>query len=146
GTNAATGHSAPNGTQHLFAAGLTGCVLPLQIGPPHWKWRWDTRLMAHHDDIAGLISYFHPLDGVQHVFAALRSGDIWESRFQLRALIATREWSPTEFPISYWYGPNDLTDPPAKYRLVAGAGFTFGMPPGDTAMNLESNREMLAAA
>ena len=50
------------------------------------------------------------------------------------------------FPISYWYGPPDLTDSRAKYQLIAEAGFTFALPPGDISMDLNGNRDVLAAA
>ena len=144
GTSSFAGHSATNGTQHLFGAGATGWVLPLQIGPPHWKWRWDKRLMARHNGIVGLVSYFHPLDKVQHVFAALDSGDIWESRFQLRDQVATREWNPIDFPISYWNEP-DIADLQTRYQQVAAAGFTFAMPT-NAGGSFDDNRALLAAA
>src|SRR5262249_43835090 len=129
----------------IFAAGSTGWVLPLQIGPPHWKWRWDNRLMSQHAEIVGLVSYFHPLDNVQHVFAALRSGDVWESRFQLRDQVATREWNPADFPISYWEGPlpeaGNLT---AQFQQVADDGFTFAL--HDISYDRDINTQLLAAA
>jgi hypothetical protein len=139
------GHSASNGTQHLFAAGPPGWVLPLQIGPPHWKWRWDERVLSRQDGVAGLASYFHPGDGQQHVFAARRSGDIWESRFPLRTHVATREWGARDLWIGYWDGPPGLDDLAARYQQVVDAGFTLAMPT-NAGGTLATNPALLAAA
>jgi hypothetical protein len=140
------GHSASDGLQHLFVAGVTGRVLPLQIGPPHWVWRWDSSVMSRHEGIVGMAAYANAGDGRLHVIAVLRTGDVWESRFEPRSKVATAEWQPSEFPISYWFGPPDLADSPAKYQLIAGAGFTFALPPGDRSMDPSGNRTVLAAA
>lgn len=145
GASALAGHSAANGTQHLFAAGAPGGVLPLQIGAPHWKWRWDDPVLPRRGAIVGLASHFHPGDKQQHVIALLQSGDIWESRFQLRTQVATREWSSNEFPISYWDGPRGLNNLQLDYQRVAEANFTVAMP-SNAGGDIDSNRALLGAA
>jgi hypothetical protein len=84
-------HSAPNGLQHLFVSGPGGTILPLEIGPPHWKWRWGHTIMSQHDGIVGLAAYYHAGDDQQHVFAALGTGDIWESYSRLTTQVAIEE-------------------------------------------------------
>ena len=120
--------------------------MPLQIGSPHWKWRWDAPVTAHHDGMVGLASYFHLVDHSQHVFVVLDTGDIWESRFPMRAKVATTDWAPHEFPITYWYGPQDLSDSPNHYKRIADANFTLAFPPGDLYMEPTTNLPILAAA
>jgi hypothetical protein len=138
------GHSAPNGTQHLFVAAAGGLVFPLQIGPPQWKWRWNDPIMSQHDEIVGLAAYYHSGDNRHHVFAALRTGDIWESRFALEPNVEFSEWKPTTFPISYWWGPPSDDMVTERYQQVADAGFTFAMPPGTLAV--DANLRFLDAA
>lgn len=145
GASALAGHSAANGTQHLFGAGIPGGVLPLQIGPPHWKWRWDQPVLPRRGAIVGVVSYFHPGDDQQHVTTVLQSGDIWESRFQLRSTVATREWSSSELAISYWDGPLGLANLQRDYQRVADGNFTFAMPT-NAGGDVDSNRALLAAA
>ena len=162
GATGLAGYSAPNGLQHLLISGTNGFVVPLQIGPPHWKWRWDDSIMSHHDGIVGLTAYYHAGDDRQHVFAALGAGDIWESNSRPTTQVALREWSPKEFPISYWWGPPYAeTTPPrwlgtarTRYQQVARAGFTFALPgEGDDVLlegrgiyEPELNRKFLDAA
>jgi hypothetical protein len=145
GATRLAGHSASNGTQHLFTAGAARRVLPLQIGPPYWKWRWNEPLTMLHDQIAGLASYYHGGDARQHLVTVLGTGDVWESRFKLASTVATLEWDPQAFPISYWFGPRDLTDSTTHYQRIAAAGFTFAMPPGDVPMDPAANNGVLSA-
>jgi hypothetical protein len=145
GATVLAGHSAFNGTQHLFATGTPGWVLPLQLGPPHWMWRWDNRVMSRRDAIAGLATYFNANDSNQHVVAALQSGDIWESRFHLRSAVATLEWNPSDFPISYWDGPLGLDNLQTKYQQVVDGGFTLAIP-SNAGGDIDSNHALLAAA
>ena len=79
GASAFTGHSAPNSTQHLFACGASKRAFPLQIGPPHWRWRWDAPLTDRHDAVVDLASYYHDGDRRQHLFALLGAGDLWDT-------------------------------------------------------------------
>ena len=145
GAASLAGHSAANGTQHVFGASAFGSVLPLQIGAPHWKWRWDNAVAARRGAIAGVASYFHPGDNRQHVFTLLQSGDVWESRFDLRSTVATREWSSNQVPISYWNGPLGTANLQVDYQRVAAANFTVALP-SNAGGDFATNDALLAAA
>jgi hypothetical protein len=162
GASGLAGYSAPNGLQHLFVAAPGGVVSPLEIGPPHWKWRWNNPIMSRHDEIVGLAAYYHGGDGRQHVFAGLQVGDVWESYSRLSTQVAIHEWEPKEFPISYWWGPPFAEKTPpswmgtarTRYQQVATAGFTFALPgesddlffDGKSIEDLELNLKFLDAA
>jgi hypothetical protein len=81
GATGLAGHLTADGRQHLVVATPNGLIRSLEIGPPDWQWRWTDPLMAYHEGIVGLAAYYHPGDNRQHVFAALRAGDIWEALF-----------------------------------------------------------------
>lgn len=56
------------------------------------------------------------------------------------------EWSPKQFPISFWCGPPDPYITVERYRQVSAAGFNYLMPPCEGASTIERNRKILDTA
>lgn len=56
------------------------------------------------------------------------------------------EWSPKQFPISFWCGPPDPYITVERYRQVSAAGFNYLMPPCEGASTVERNRKILDTA
>ncbi len=53
------------------------------------------------------------------------------------------QWSPAEYPISFWCGPPAPFATPDRYKQIAAAGFNYVMPACEGASTPETNRKIL---